>query len=125
MSKSLINLGTAERKVVIIFFYYLVLEVVVLVSFVLNSQTIGDFTVSLQNYFHCESELPGHCDCYRQSALQFTFSGVSDTAYILFALYPLVNLVYAIDFKKLKEMISFCFQAKSSSNEELGLNCQH
>ena len=109
------KIGTAEAKILIIFFYYIVLEVVALVSFVLNSQTIGDFAVSLHNYFDCESELPGYCDCYRQSALRFTFSGVSDTAYILFALYPLVNLVYAIDFKQLKEIISVYFTAKRST----------
>ena len=115
MSKSPMKLGTAEKKIIIVFLYYLVLEVVALVSFVLNSGTSDDFKVSLLYYFGCESEIPGHCDCYRNSALQFTFSGVSDSAYILFALYPLVNLVYALDFRELKEIISVYFQKAHSS----------
>lgn len=115
MSKSPMKLGTAEKKIIIVFSYYLVLEVVALASFVLNSQTSDEFSYSLSYYFACESKLPGRCDCYRNSALQFTFSGLSDTAYILFALYPLVNLVYAVEFNELKKNIMLHFQVKSTA----------
>lgn len=117
MSKSPMKLGTAEKKIIIVFSYYLLLEVVALASFVQNSQTSDEFTDSLSSYFACESKLPGHCDCYRNSALQFTFSGLSDTAYILFALYPLVNLVYAVEFNELKKHIVLLFQAKSTARD--------
>ena len=104
-SKSSRKLGTAEKKVLIVFLYYVLLGIVALASFGINIRTVNAFVSALSAYFACESTTPGNCESSRNTALQNTFPGLTNTTYILLALFPLVNLVYAFNFNELKEIL--------------------
>ena len=109
-SKNPVKLGTAEKKVLIVFLYYVLLGVISLVSFGISIQTGSIYTSALKSYFACERTNPGNCDDERAAAAQSTFPGLTDTTYILLALYPLVNLVYAFNFNELKEIWNMQFK---------------
>ena len=112
MFKCSLKIGNAEKKIIVVFSYYLVLEVVALASLVLNLMANEKFTNVLTYYFTCERIMPGSCECFRKAALKLTFSGVSNATNILFALYPLVNLVYAFNFMELKGITSRYLQRR-------------
>ena len=97
-------MGSADKKIFIVFCYYVLIGVIVLAAFVLNSKTSTDFISSLAIYFACERETPRKCESYRNDLFKFTYSGVSDASYVILALYPLVNLVYAFDLGELKQV---------------------
>ena len=103
-SKTPVKLGTAEKKVLIVFLYYVILGVVSLVSFGISARTGSMFSSALKSYFVCESTNAGNCDDERAAAARNTFPGLTNASYILLALYPLVNLVYAFNFNELKEI---------------------
>ena len=109
MQKSYKNksMGSANKKIFIVFCYYVLLGVIALASFVLNTKTSKDFISSLSTYFACESEMPRKCESYREEALRFTYPGMSDASYFIVALYPLVNLVYTFDFGEVKQVCCF------------------
>eukprot|EP00731_Ephydatia_muelleri_P010669 Em0005g1255a len=111
-SKSPIRLGTAEKKVLIVFIYYVLLGIIALAAFGINVRTGNAFAIALVAYFACESTMPGNCEASRNKALNNTFPGLTDTAYILLALFPLVNLVYAFNFNELKDILYERFKMK-------------
>ena len=112
--------GSADKKVFIVFCYYVILGVVSLVAFELNSKTSTQFISSLATYFACERETPGKCESYRKTAINFTYPGISDAMYIILALYPLVNLVYAFDFHGFKHACSSFLQPSQVSSPIIG-----
>ncbi|KAL5491673.1 hypothetical protein EMCRGX_G017005 [Ephydatia muelleri] len=112
--------GSADKKVFIVFCYYVILGVVSLVAFELNSKTSTQFISSLATYFACERETPGKCESYRKIAINFTYPGISDAMYIILALYPLVNLVYAFDFHGFKYACSSFLQPSQVSSPIIG-----
>ena len=119
-SESPIRLGTAEKKVLIVFLYYVLLGIIALASFGINTRTLKAFVSALEVYFLCESARSGNCEQSRNTALQYSFSGLTDTSYILLALFPLVNLVYAFNFNELKEILHIRLKVKWNSTSKPG-----
>ena len=116
-SKGPMALGTAEIKVLIIFFYYLILGSIVLASIELSARKNNTAVTSLGLYFACESIAPGNCERFRNDALQNTYRSLTNTSFILLALFPLVNLVYAINFSSLKNLCSLVLRVKKASDK--------
>ena len=73
-----------------------------LASIELNATTNRSLKSSISLFFECESTAQGNCDVYRTEALKYTFHEVTDTAYVLVGLFPLVNLIYAFNFGRWK-----------------------
>ena len=113
-SKLSILFGKAERKVVIIFLYYILVGTIVLVAFGLNSNDHHVYRQKLLTYFACESTTPGNCDNAKSGALRYLNPEINDIAYILLALFPLVNLVYAFNYEELKQICCARFHVKKT-----------
>ena len=90
----------------------MLLGIIALAAFGINVRTGNAFATALVAYFACESTMPGKCEASRNTALNNTFPGLTDTAYILLALFPLVNLVYAFNFNELKGILYGRFKVK-------------
>ena len=108
-------LGTAEIKILIIFFYYFLLGSITLAAIELDAKFSNNLMTSVTLYFACESTAPGNCDSFRDGALKYTYHSLSNTAYSLLALFPLVNLVYATSFSNAKKMCFKIFRVKKAS----------
>ena len=85
-----------------------------LASIELNATTNRRLKSSISLYFQCEGTAQGNCNSYKEDALKYTFHEVTDTAYILVALFPLMNLIYAFQFGRWKD--KFCGKGKSNVN---------
>ena len=90
----------------------MLLGVIALAAFGISTRTGGIFANALTLYFACESTTPGNCEASKNTAKQNAYPGLTDTAYILLALFPLVNLVYALNFNELKEIWLTRFKQK-------------
>ena len=97
------RVSAPELKILIIFFYFFIFSVTSLTSFSIASQNITGFVSELTVYFACESQgvQPGRT-CERgfnrigsEVALIFV--------YILLGFFPVVSLVYVINYQEIKE----------------------
>ena len=110
------NISTPEMKVLIIFIYFIIFGVVGLTSFTLAIQNIPDFISELTTYFVCESQgvQPGKT-CERRFVHDRLGVDISLMfVYMLIGFYPVVNLVYIINFQELKEKFKFKLPSRSS-----------
>jgi len=92
-------MGTAEKKLLIIFSYYVVLASIALTSFTLSIRNSDNFISGIQAYFFCEQ---GGIDpdnpCSRDYLIN-SYPSIATLSFILLALFPVVNLIYAINLK--------------------------
>ena len=103
------RVSTAELKILIVFFYFFIFSVISLTAFTIISQNVTEFVSELTFYFACESQgiQPGRT-CERgfnrvgsEVALIFV--------YILLGFFPVVSLVYVINYQEMKEQFSKWF----------------
>ena len=108
-SKSRIKIGTAERKVLIVFCYYIVLAVVALTTFTISTRN-DDLTVRrILEYFTCEQG--GHDPedpCSRSGFEELSNPAWTTMSYILLGMFPVVNLIYAVNVQELKAFCRSC-----------------
>ena len=97
------RISTPELKILIVFFYFFIFDVTSLTGFTIATQNITEFESELTLYFICESQgvQPGSM-CERgfnrmgnEVALIFV--------YILLGFFPVVSLVYVINYQEMKE----------------------
>ena len=87
------------------FCYYVVLAVLALTAFTLGTRHAPTFVKNVQRYFFCEQR--GHnpsMPCNRMDFEKHTFPFVTTLSYISLALFPVVNLLYAVNIQELKEL---------------------
>ena len=102
--RSPFKIDTAERKILIIFCYYVILGVIVLITFSFATRNDDRLLEEITGYFTCE--LPGidpqnPCDRSRyQSLLNPELNCIS---YILLGLFPVVNLIFAVNAEEIKQ----------------------
>ena len=105
-SKNRFKIGTAERKVLIVFCYYVILAVVALTTFTISTRN-GDLTARrIFEYFTCEQN--GHDPdepCSRSNFEELTNPAWTTLSYMLLGMFPIVNLIYAVNVEELK---AFC-----------------
>ena len=104
LSKSPFKIDTAEKKILIIFCYYIILGVIGLVTFTFATRNDDRILEEIAGYFTCE--LPGidplnPCDRSRYQAL--LDPELNCFSYILLGLFPVVNLIFAVNADKLKQ----------------------
>jgi len=100
-------IGTAEKKLLAVFVYFEFLVGFSLVTFSLNVRFNEEVRQGILEYFLCEQN--GHDPrnpCSRSEIDRYGVPGVSAMSYIIFASYPIVNLIYAVNIKKVRELCS-------------------
>ena len=116
-SKSLFKISTAERKLLIVFCYYVLLAVISLSSFTTSTRNIPERTRTALSYFSCEQG--GHdpeAPCSRAEMESKNNSVVGTLTFVVMGLFPVVNLVYAVNIQELKE---YCRSKKKPVSSEI------
>lgn len=110
---------TAEAKVILMLVYYMVLGTVVLTIFTKHLTGIDKLREAMDAYFNCEagglgrdsfdmaSSSTNSSGCDRGSVERLVHAAPSAIAFALLGVYPLINLVYIINLKELKEKFTF------------------
>ena len=83
------------------------------IAFTIAARNAELFAARLTNYFSCEQS--GHDPnnpCDRKSFSEISHPDLAVTALVLLGIFPVVNLVYAINIKELKEKFSSCLGKK-------------
>lgn len=96
--------GTAEKKLLVVFCYYIILATVALTTFTVVTRNASNYIKNIQRYFLCEQggydpNNPCSHDFRRQS-----YPSLTTLSYVLLGLFPVVNLIYAINLKEMKEI---------------------
>ena len=97
--------GTAEKKLLIVFCYYVVLAAVALTGFTLSTRNNSQFIMDIQKYFLCEQS---GCNSNRPCRInynRYSYPSMTLLGYVLLGLFPVVNLIYAINLTELKEIV--------------------
>lgn len=113
--------GTAEKKILIVTCYCIVLSTVALTAFTLSTRDTPAFVRNIGLYFLCEQR--GHDPenpCSRDY-IKNSDSVLTMLSYVLLSLFPVVNLIYAINIRELKE---FMQKMKSTKNKRFSSNTQ-
>ncbi len=113
--------GTAEKKILIVTCYYIVLSTVALTAFTLSTRDTPALVRNIGLYFLCEQR--GHDPenpCSRDY-IKNSDSVLTTLSYVLLSLFPVVNLIYAINIRELKE---FMQKMKSTKNKRFSSNTQ-
>jgi len=97
---------TAEKKLLVVFSYCVVQSSIFLTEFTLSTRNSDNLISGIQIYFLCEQ---GGIDpdnpCSRDYLVNL-YPSISTLSYVLLALFPVVNLIYAINLKELKDFIN-------------------
>ena len=113
--------GTAEKKILIVTCYCIVLSTVALTAFTLSTRDTPAFVRNIGLYFLCEQR--GHDPenpCSRDY-IKNSDSVLTMLSFVLLSLFPVVNLIYAINTRELKE---FMQRMKSTENKRFSSNTQ-
>ena len=97
-------IGTAERKILIVFVYYVFLAVFALLTFSLSIRNEDQFITEVLKYFKCESKgIDPDNTCDTNGYLKHRQVALISISHILLGLYPVVNLIFVINFQELKK----------------------
>ena len=99
-------LGKAEKKVLIVITYFVLLATLAVASFSHYAVVKIAYEDAISQYFTCERLQPGNCEAYRNEAEKYQVPGFPGIAYVLFSLFPVVNLVYVFNHKELKDIFT-------------------
>ena len=96
--KSSTIIGTAEKKMLLVFVYYILVGAIALSTFTLSIKYVDYNTTETFNYFDCQkSGFNNTCEFNTKQ-----FSAISIATYVLLAILPSINLVYALNIKEIK-----------------------
>lgn len=120
-------MGTPEKKILLALCYYVLVMLLAIPAFMLETRRAELFEAELRNYFLCEEQgvnpaNPGLCDKFRDSYRALSTPELSTVAFILLNLIPTVILIYTVDFMESKEkwmkLKTMCTTAKYISHSE-------
>ena len=101
-----LKLGTAEKKLLVIIVYYVLLAVLALTTFTIFSQTLPLFMKHLFDYFVCERNGSSESDPCDQGTFQNLTNPIpANMSFVLLAVNPWLNLVFALNIRELKEFL--------------------
>jgi hypothetical protein len=113
--KKAFKIGSAERKLLIVFCYYVLLAAISLTAFTLSTKNLPETVKNFLEYFDCEKDGHNSSDpCSRADFERLNNSALTTFSYILLGLFPVANLVYAVNVQELKAYCQ-CFSRKSKS----------
>ena len=97
--KKILKMNSPEAKVFVILCYYSVLAVIVLANATIRVIKQPQFFADIATYFACESFPDGNCERVFES---LGAEVVTKLNYLLFGIYPIVNLLYVLNISELK-----------------------
>lgn len=100
-----LKIGTAEKKLLVIIIYYILLAVLALTTFTIFSRTLPLFTKRLFEYFVCEQDGSGEV-CSQSGFQDLTNPAPANMSFVLLALNPWLNLIFTVNIKELKKLIT-------------------
>ena len=112
-----LGLGMAERKILIVLCYYVVVASFSLTQYTVVVRNLDAFDAQLEKYFICE--LSGHDPsnpCDRNEFRQLSNPGITAVTFVLLGLFPLFNLIYALNYEELLKRCRACFGIKKLSS---------
>ncbi len=97
--------GAAEKKLILVFCYYIILSSIALTAFTLSTRNAPFIVRNIGLYFLCEQSGhdPAH-PCIRDHH-QYSYQYLSTLSYVLLSLFPVVNLIFTINLKELKDFL--------------------
>ena len=107
------SMNTAKLKVQIVLLYFLIITLYSVPNYTVSTITGITFSERLMTYFNCESQgiQPGRtCERMFDRSTSEILNAVSS---VLFGLYPVVNLLFIINFHEMKKKILICLNGKS------------
>ena len=108
----------AERKILIVLCYYVVVASVSLTQYTVVVRNLDAFETQLEEYFICElSGYDPNNPCDRNKFRQLSSPGVTATTFVLLGLFPLFNLIYALNYEELMKRCRACFSSKKLSSK--------
>ena len=116
-TKHAFGLGAAERKILIVLCYYVVVASFSLTQYTVVIRNLDAFDTQLDKYFVCE--LSGHDPsnpCDRSRFRLLSNPGLTAMTFILLGLFPLFNLIYALNYEELMKRCRACFKEKKLSS---------
>ena len=121
MKKSHFKIGTPERKILIALCFYALLMILGIPAFTVGARVGKLFGERLTNYFICEAQgvdpnNPGLCDELIDDFRTFTYPELFISALFLMGFFPVVFLIYTMNFEDLKAKWRSC-QKRSESHE--------
>ena len=98
----MIGIRTVQIKVLIVFVYYILIGVslMVVTVLVINRESITD---SLMEYFVCESVGMQPGKVCEKTFVKIPLEIAINVGFVLLGLYPVINLVYVVDIRAMKE----------------------
>ena len=106
-SKNLLNIETAERKILIVFGYYVILAVFSLITFTITTRNVDELSSELLKYFLCERSAPD-TPCSREEFEKLSQPVLTSIVYVLLGLFPLVNLSFIVNIREVKQKLEHC-----------------
>ena len=106
LSKQPLQIGTAERKVLIIFCYYVLLFVIALTAFTDFTRTFTGLAAEIEEHWRCELsgvDSENACGERKASFESPAYTALSSISYILMGLLPAVNLIFAVNISELRQ----------------------
>ena len=104
-SKNIFQFGTAEKKLLIVFSYYIMLSSIALTTFTILTRNNEILISGIKEYFFCEQGGFDPENLCTRDYLKYTYPCLNTTSYVLLSLFPVVNLIYAINLKELKALL--------------------
>ena len=99
-------LQSAEVKMLIICCYYIILGLGASLAFTISSAYLNSLQNELQDYFECEEcGIDSGQTCDRSQYERFINPALITIGYSLFALYPVVTLIYIVRFSAIGRFI--------------------
>ena len=98
------KIGAAERKILIVFVYYVVVIIFTLLGATLRVRDREHTTNEIQCYFQCESRgVDPSNPCDTSGYFNLVTLIMSSISFILLGLFPLVNFIFVVNIRELKE----------------------
>ena len=114
MSKNPLSLTTAEKKLLIVFCYYIILQVVAFIHFSLTRQASEVIQGEFFRYFLCEQNGDDPDNrCSRSGFENLINPVVAILSFTLSLLATVVNFVFVISYRDLKQKLKSTFRGKS------------
>ena len=99
-------LQSAEVKMLIICCYYVILGLGASLTFTISSAYLNSLQNELQDYFECEEcGIDSGQTCDRSQYERFINPALKTIGYSLLALYPVVTLIYIVQFSAVAKFI--------------------
>ena len=118
-SRNPYKIGTAERKLLIVFVYYVVLTVISITAFTLIVQDADRLLLARLRYFECERKgVDPNNPCDPNIHIKLEHVALTSLSYILLGLFPVVNFVFVISVRELKEQLQKWFPRLFKTNTQ-------